>query len=55
MGDQRYSLLESAYNETMAQLAPLQVKIKATDDLIDQIVYRLYGLSEEEIKVVEGA
>jgi hypothetical protein len=28
--------------------------IVATDDLIDQIVYRLYRLTEEEIAVVEG-
>jgi hypothetical protein len=28
--------------------------IRSTDWLIDQIVYRLYGLSEEEIRVVEG-
>jgi len=25
-----------------------------TDDLIDQIVYKLYGLTEEEIAVVKG-
>jgi len=28
-------------------------KIEKTDQLIDQIVYRLYGLTEEEIRVVE--
>ena len=26
----------------------------ATDRLIDEVVYRLYGLTEEEIAVVEG-
>jgi type I restriction-modification system DNA methylase subunit len=30
-------------------------RIEATDRLIDQIVYRLYGLTEEEIAVVEGS
>ncbi len=25
-----------------------------TDDLIDEIVYKLYGLTEEEIAVVKG-
>ena len=30
-------------------------RIEATDRLIDLIVYRLYGLTEEEIAVVEGA
>jgi type I restriction-modification system DNA methylase subunit len=31
-----------------------RIKITAVDHEIDQIVYRLYGLSEAEIKVVEG-
>jgi hypothetical protein len=29
-------------------------RIAATDGLIDQIVYKLYGLTEEEIRIVEG-
>jgi hypothetical protein len=29
-------------------------RITATDRLIDEVVYRLYGLTEEEIAVVEG-
>ena len=32
----------------------LQRQIEATDQQIDQLVYELYGLTEEEIKVVEG-
>jgi len=32
----------------------LEREIKATDDEIDKLVYQLYGLTEEEIKVVEG-
>jgi hypothetical protein len=28
--------------------------LAATDHLIDRIVYRLYGLTEEEIALVEG-
>ena len=31
-----------------------QIKIAAVDKEIDDLVYRLYGLSEAEIKVVEG-
>ena len=38
----------------MAKLTPLKAKIAATDRLIDLIVYRLYGLTEEEIAIVEG-
>jgi hypothetical protein len=37
-----------------AELAEVQENIAATDRLIDQIVYQLYGLTEEEIAVVEG-
>ncbi|MDA8422059.1 MAG: hypothetical protein M0Z89_01860 [Nitrospiraceae bacterium] len=33
----------------------LQRQIDATDQQIDQLVYELYGLTEEEIKIVEGA
>jgi hypothetical protein len=33
----------------------LQRQIDATDRLIDQLVYELYGLTEEEIKIVEGS
>ncbi len=29
-------------------------EVRLTDDLIDQIVYKLYGLTEEEIAIVEG-
>ena len=35
-------------------LAPLLTRIAATDTLIDRIVYALYGLTDEEIAVVEG-
>ena len=28
--------------------------MQATDDEIDRLVYELYGLTEEEIRVVEG-
>jgi len=31
----------------------LQREIEATDRQIDQLVYELYGLAEEEIKIVE--
>ncbi len=34
-------------------LAPLKARSKATDSLIDQIVYRLYGLNNDEIAIVE--
>jgi hypothetical protein len=32
----------------------LQRQIDATDREIDRLVYELYGLTEEEVRVVEG-
>jgi hypothetical protein len=32
----------------------LERQIKSTDVGIDKLVYELYGVSEEEIKIVEG-
>ena len=33
----------------------MQTQIEATDRQIDALVYALYGLTADEIKVVEGA
>ena len=33
----------------------IQRQIKETDRQIDQLVYELYGLTDEEIKIVEEA
>jgi hypothetical protein len=46
--------LEFEYNSSIAKLKPMLAKIDATDQLIDQIVYKLYGLTQEEIGVIEG-
>jgi len=35
------------------QNASKQVKVKEYERQIDQMVYKLYGLTEEEIKIVE--
>lgn len=45
--------LEKEYGNSLAKLGPLKARIEATDRLIDQIVYKLYGLTEEETKIVE--
>jgi len=37
-----------------AEAVQLQEQINKTDKEIDQMVYELYGLSEEEIKIVES-
>lgn len=46
--------LES-YVETKARAEELEERIKRTDDLIDETVYELYGLTDEEIRIVEEA
>lgn len=45
--------LKKEFDSSSAKLTPLKAKIRATDELIDQIVYGLYGLTEDEIKIVE--
>jgi hypothetical protein len=46
--------LKAEYEKSLAVLLPIKERLAFTDKLIDQIVYRLYGLTEEEIAVVEG-
>jgi len=36
-----------------AERTAIKRQIQATDAQIDQLVYQLYGLTEEEIKIVE--
>lgn len=48
------SELEKEYEASLAKLLPIKQKLALTDRLIDQIVYKLYGLTEEEIAIVEG-
>jgi len=36
------------------ELLQIENKITITDKEIDQMVYKLYGLSDDEIKIVEG-
>ena len=38
---------------TLHEKTALQTQIAATDRQIDRLVYDLYGLTEEEIKIVE--
>ena len=45
--------VEHAYGENLSALLPVKERLRLTDGLIDQIVYRLYSLTEEEIRIVE--
>jgi hypothetical protein len=46
--------LERHFSDSIFKLLPLKNKISATDSLIDQIVYKLYRLTDDEIAIVEG-
>ncbi len=41
------------YEDSMATLRPLLARIEETNRLIDQVVYRLYGLSSEGVEIGE--
>jgi hypothetical protein len=51
MLDLHKQLVKSSFD---SEKEPIERQIKATDKKIDELVYQLYGLTEEEIKVVEG-
>jgi hypothetical protein len=46
--------LRAEFEGSMGKLGPLRERIEKTDELIDAVVYRLYGLTQEEIGIVEG-
>jgi len=39
---------------TPGETEALQTRIDAADRQIDRLVYELYGVTEEEIRIVEG-
>lgn len=43
------------YLQTKECADDLDEKIQKTDRLIDEVVYELFGLTEEEIEIVEDA
>lgn len=42
------------FDNSITKLKPLLARIESTDRLIDLIVYRLYGLTDQEVAIVEG-
>ncbi len=45
--------VKKAYEESLSVLLPVKQRLRLTDGLIDQVVYRLYGLTEEEVQIVQ--
>lgn len=55
----KLTLLEEAewadyFDQEKSKALEIQSKIATTDREIDQMVYKLYGLSDEEVKILEG-
>ena len=48
-----FETVKTEYEKSLSKLIPIKEKVRKTDWLIDQIVYKLYGLTEEEIQLVE--
>lgn len=48
-------LLKDEYQKSLDIINPLLQEIEETDDEIDQMVYELYGLTEEEIEIIENS
>ncbi len=46
--------LRTEYDLSVGVLRPVKAKLALTDSLIDQVVYKLYGLTEQEITIVEA-
>ncbi|MHB8749369.1 MAG: Eco57I restriction-modification methylase domain-containing protein [Aggregatilineales bacterium] len=45
--------LEDEYHKSLDVLLPIKRQLATTDALIDKVVYQLYGLTEDEIKLIE--
>ena len=48
-----FATINTEFQKSLSKLFPLKERMRKTDWLIDQIVYKLYDLTEEEIKIVE--
>lgn len=51
---QLVDMIGARYRENIQMVLPIKDRLRRTDALIDAVVYRLYGLTEEEIRIVEG-
>jgi len=49
-----FDTIKTEYEKSLSRLLSIKGKLRKTDWLIDQIVYKLYGLTEEEVGIVEG-
>ena len=47
-------ILAITKDEDYLENSAKQIKVKALEREIDRLIYQLYGLTEEEIRIVEG-
>jgi len=45
--------LKKEFDDSLNRISPLLSEIKKTDEKIDQMVYDLYGLNEDEIEILK--
>jgi hypothetical protein len=50
-----YQNHKNEFEESQAKVQPLLRVMALTDAEIDRMVYELYGLTEEEIGIIEGS
>ena len=47
--------MEKEFNSSLEIIEPLQREIKEIDDKINQLVYELYDLTDDEIEIIENS
>ena len=45
--------IQREYEKSLAALLPIKAELSRTDALIDRVVYQLYGLTDDEIRLIE--
>jgi hypothetical protein len=50
-----YEMLKEEFEKSLVITQPLKNEINETDNEIDQMVYELYGLNEDEIEIIENS
>jgi len=48
-------IILNEFTQAVSVINPLKSQIQLTDNLIDQIVYKLYGLTDDEVAIVMGS
>ena len=52
---ENFTSLKEEFEKSVSKIRPLLQEIEETDNEIDQMVYELYGLTEDEIRIIEDS